>query len=177
MSALSDSNKPLPLPLIVVWRQDELKHINSSTSGPERKAALCELLEKEAELIASIGRHKNAAHENNREGEMKAFLEKVSIYSHNTYPVLAHAHIHYTSTYSCYTHAPAHIHVYKHTHVQVHAIHAYVLSHQSSPNPIPRSTSTPHTHTHTHTHTHRLQHQSVGMHLMAARRRWTHPIP
>eukprot|EP00731_Ephydatia_muelleri_P008636 Em0004g974a len=61
-----------------MWRQDELKHINSSTSGPERKAALCELLEKEAELIASIGRHKNAAHENNREGEMKAFLEKTA---------------------------------------------------------------------------------------------------
>ena len=92
-----------PLPLSLVWRQDELKHINSTTSGPERKAALCELLEKEAELIASIGRHKNTAQERNREGEMKAFLEKVSICEHNTH-THTHTHTRTHCTYICTHH-------------------------------------------------------------------------
>lgn len=58
-----------------MWRQDELKEINRTTSGPERKAALCALLEQEADLIASIGRHKLVAAENNKEKEAKRFLD------------------------------------------------------------------------------------------------------
>ncbi|XP_007896759.1 IQ and ubiquitin-like domain-containing protein [Callorhinchus milii] len=40
------------------WKEEELDYINRTLSGPARKAALCTLLEKEAELISSIGRHK-----------------------------------------------------------------------------------------------------------------------
>ncbi len=63
-----------------MWRQDELNRINATTSGPERKAALCMLLEQEAHLIASIGRHKMVANEKGKEGQIKAFLESVSNY-------------------------------------------------------------------------------------------------
>ena len=63
----------------VVWRQDELYRINQSTSGPERKAALCMLLEQEAHLIASIGRHKLVANDKGKEAQIRKFLEAVSI--------------------------------------------------------------------------------------------------
>lgn len=62
----------------IVWRQDELNRINSTTSGPERKAALCLLLEQEAHLIASIGRHKIVADDKTKEEQTKKFLEAVS---------------------------------------------------------------------------------------------------
>ncbi|XP_067906999.1 IQ motif and ubiquitin-like domain-containing protein isoform X2 [Heterodontus francisci] len=41
-----------------VWKQEELSNINRTLTGPERKAALYTLLEQEAQLIASITRHK-----------------------------------------------------------------------------------------------------------------------
>ena len=62
----------------LVWRQDELQHINATTSGAERKAALCALLEQEAQLIASIGRHKSHAREEGKERDTKKFLDTVS---------------------------------------------------------------------------------------------------
>ncbi|XP_069759481.1 IQ motif and ubiquitin-like domain-containing protein isoform X2 [Narcine bancroftii] len=40
------------------WKQEELSNINHTLTGPERKAALYTLLEQEAKLIASIGRHR-----------------------------------------------------------------------------------------------------------------------
>ena len=46
-------------------------------SGPERKAALACLLEQEAYLIASIGRHKTKADVENKEKRDKQFLNKV----------------------------------------------------------------------------------------------------
>ncbi|KAF7246473.1 IQ and ubiquitin-like domain-containing protein [Varanus komodoensis] len=61
-----------------LWRQEELERINSTFTGAERKAALCGLLEKEAQLIASIGRHKINADEENQEKAVLFFLEKVS---------------------------------------------------------------------------------------------------
>lgn len=61
-----------------VWRQDELARIDSMFTGAERKAALCALLEKEAQLIASIGRHKLNADEENEQKAILFFLEKVS---------------------------------------------------------------------------------------------------
>lgn len=60
-----------------MWRQEEIAHINETTSGAERKAALCSLLEQEAQLIASIGRHKVVADEANKESEALHFLNKV----------------------------------------------------------------------------------------------------
>ena len=63
----------------LVWRQDELERINSTTSGPERKAALCMLLEQEANLIASVGRHKIIADEENQEKQIRNFLNAVSL--------------------------------------------------------------------------------------------------
>ena len=63
--------------LLVVWRQEEIVYINETSSGAERKAALCCLLEQEAQLIASIGRHKIIADEENQNSEAKRFLNKV----------------------------------------------------------------------------------------------------
>lgn len=61
-----------------MWRQDELHVINESTTGAERKAALCSLLEQEAQLIASIGQHKNVAAKESKEKNIKQFLNDVS---------------------------------------------------------------------------------------------------
>nr|XP_016849365.1 PREDICTED: IQ and ubiquitin-like domain-containing protein isoform X2 [Anolis carolinensis] len=59
-----------------LWRQEELERINETFTGAERKAALCGLLEKEAQLIASIGRHKINADEENQQKAILSFLEK-----------------------------------------------------------------------------------------------------
>nr|XP_056703166.1 IQ and ubiquitin-like domain-containing protein [Euleptes europaea] len=59
-----------------LWRQEELARIDSTFTGAERKAALCELLEKEAQLIASIGRHKLNADDENEQMAILSFLEK-----------------------------------------------------------------------------------------------------
>ena len=72
-----------------MWRKDELERINNTTAGPERKAALCMLLEQEATLIASIGRHKVVADVENQDKQVKQFLEAVNI---------THTHTH-THTY------------------------------------------------------------------------------
>ncbi|XP_015980688.2 IQ and ubiquitin-like domain-containing protein [Rousettus aegyptiacus] len=61
-----------------LWRQEEQAHINQSLTGAERKAALCELLEKETQLIASIGRHRYIAYMANQEALIQAFLDKCS---------------------------------------------------------------------------------------------------
>ena len=61
----------------VEWRQEELERINAELTGAERKAALCQLLDQETQLIASIGRHKNDADEENRSKTIQHFLEKV----------------------------------------------------------------------------------------------------
>ncbi|XP_018602637.1 IQ and ubiquitin-like domain-containing protein [Scleropages formosus] len=58
------------------WRQEELERINATLSGPERKAALCALLEQETQFIAYIGQHRFAAAEKNRLRSLQAFLEK-----------------------------------------------------------------------------------------------------
>ncbi|KGL77076.1 IQ and ubiquitin-like domain-containing protein, partial [Tinamus guttatus] len=59
-----------------VWRQEETKRINESLSGTERKAALCGLLEQEAQLIASINRYKLDTDEENRQQAILRFLGK-----------------------------------------------------------------------------------------------------
>lgn len=61
----------------LVWRQEELARINQSLTGAERKAALCELLEKESQIIASIGRHRYIASITNQEAMIQAFMNKV----------------------------------------------------------------------------------------------------
>ena len=58
-----------------------MAHIDATTSGAERKAALCGLLEQEAQLIASIGRHKVVADEENRANAAASFLSKVHIHT------------------------------------------------------------------------------------------------
>ncbi|KAM6151980.1 IQ motif and ubiquitin-like domain-containing protein [Erethizon dorsatum] len=60
------------------WRQEELTRINQSLTGAERKAALCELLEKETQIIACIGRRRYTAHMANQEEVIQAFLDKCS---------------------------------------------------------------------------------------------------
>jgi hypothetical protein len=63
---------------VTEWREGELARINSTLSGAERKAALCQLLDQETQLLASIGRHKIEADGENRQRFIKDFLEKVS---------------------------------------------------------------------------------------------------
>ncbi|XP_076819565.1 IQ motif and ubiquitin-like domain-containing protein [Clavelina lepadiformis] len=60
------------------WRLEELGHINEELDGPERKAALCALLEQETQLIASIGRHKLEATKDSKEKTIVRFLDKAA---------------------------------------------------------------------------------------------------
>ncbi|NWQ87851.1 IQUB protein, partial [Burhinus bistriatus] len=59
-----------------LWRQEETERINRTLTGAERKAAFCGILEKEAQLIASIGRHKLNADEENQQKAILRFLDK-----------------------------------------------------------------------------------------------------
>ncbi|XP_034623939.1 IQ and ubiquitin-like domain-containing protein isoform X2 [Trachemys scripta elegans] len=59
-----------------LWRQEEIERINNTLTGAERKAALCALLEQETQLIASIGRHKLNADEENQQKAILFFLDK-----------------------------------------------------------------------------------------------------
>ena len=59
------------------WRLEELRQIDAELDGPERKAALCALLDQEAQLIASIGRHKLEASKDSKEKNIERFLGKV----------------------------------------------------------------------------------------------------
>nr|XP_004658704.2 IQ and ubiquitin-like domain-containing protein [Jaculus jaculus] len=61
-----------------LWRQEKVAHIDQHFTGPERKASLCELLEKETQIIASIGRHRYIAHMKRQEAALQAFLDKCS---------------------------------------------------------------------------------------------------
>ncbi|XP_009978772.1 PREDICTED: IQ and ubiquitin-like domain-containing protein, partial [Tauraco erythrolophus] len=59
-----------------LWRQEETERINRTLTGAERKAAFCGLLEQETQLIASIGRHKLNADEENQQKTILHFLKK-----------------------------------------------------------------------------------------------------
>ncbi|XP_030621203.1 IQ and ubiquitin-like domain-containing protein [Chanos chanos] len=58
------------------WRREEVEQIKSSLSGEEQKKALYALLEQEARLIASIGRHHNEAGERNQKKATENLLNK-----------------------------------------------------------------------------------------------------
>ena len=64
---------------ITEWREEEVGRINSELTGAERKAALCQLLEQETQLIASVGRHKLEADGDNRKLIVQKFLDKVRV--------------------------------------------------------------------------------------------------
>uniref|UniRef100_A0A8C5MXZ3 IQ motif and ubiquitin domain containing n=1 Tax=Leptobrachium leishanense TaxID=445787 RepID=A0A8C5MXZ3_9ANUR len=59
-----------------LWRKEEVERINQHYSGPDRKEALCTLLDQEAQLIASIGRHKIDAGEENLKKAIQQLLSK-----------------------------------------------------------------------------------------------------
>ncbi|KAM4748883.1 IQ motif and ubiquitin-like domain-containing protein [Rhinophrynus dorsalis] len=59
-----------------LWRKEEVESINQTYTGAERKAALCALLEQETQLIASIGRHKINANEENQQKAIQFLLDK-----------------------------------------------------------------------------------------------------
>ncbi|XP_020822055.1 IQ motif and ubiquitin-like domain-containing protein isoform X2 [Phascolarctos cinereus] len=61
-----------------VWRQEQLRHIDQNFAGAKRKAALCELLEKETQIIASIGRQRILANNQKYEKSVSALLDKCS---------------------------------------------------------------------------------------------------
>ncbi|XP_028618489.1 IQ and ubiquitin-like domain-containing protein [Grammomys surdaster] len=61
-----------------LWRQEEVTQVDQYSSEAERKAALCELLEKETQIIASIGRHRYVARMEKQDAAIQAFLDKCS---------------------------------------------------------------------------------------------------
>ncbi|CAO2602653.1 IQ and ubiquitin-like domain-containing protein [Lemmus lemmus] len=61
-----------------LWRQEEVAQIDQYLTQAERKAALCELLEKETQIIASIGRHRCIARTERQEAAIQNFLDKCS---------------------------------------------------------------------------------------------------
>ncbi|KAL1777761.1 IQ and ubiquitin-like domain-containing protein [Sigmodon hispidus] len=61
-----------------LWRQEEVAQIGQYLTQAERKAALCELLEKETQIIASIGRHRYIAHMERQDAVIQSFLDKCS---------------------------------------------------------------------------------------------------
>lgn len=62
---------------VAEWRLEELGHINDEFTGPERKAALCALLEQETQLIGSIDRRKIDAYKEGKDKKIMHFLDKV----------------------------------------------------------------------------------------------------
>jgi len=60
------------------WRREEMERIDERKSGPEKKAALCGLLEQEEYLIQSIERHRINANQTNVKERDRAFLEKAA---------------------------------------------------------------------------------------------------
>ncbi|XP_027029299.2 IQ and ubiquitin-like domain-containing protein isoform X1 [Tachysurus fulvidraco] len=58
------------------WRKEEMEHINATLCGAERKAALCVLLDQEAQFIASIETHRIAAGKKSQEMAVQTFLNK-----------------------------------------------------------------------------------------------------
>lgn len=60
------------------WRKEELGKIDATLTGAERKAALCQLMEQETQLIASIGRHKMDANIESKSKSIQSFLEKAA---------------------------------------------------------------------------------------------------
>ncbi|XDV25784.1 hypothetical protein PO909_029642 [Leuciscus waleckii] len=60
------------------WRIDEVKRIDVTLSGAERKAAMCALLEQETQYISSIEQHRTAAGPRNQDKAIQAFLNKVA---------------------------------------------------------------------------------------------------
>ncbi|KAL6057341.1 hypothetical protein STEG23_019236, partial [Scotinomys teguina] len=61
-----------------LWRQEEVAQIDQFLTQAERKAALCELLEKETQIISSIGRHRYLANMEHQEAAIQRFLDKCS---------------------------------------------------------------------------------------------------
>ncbi|NXF70558.1 IQUB protein, partial [Sclerurus mexicanus] len=59
-----------------LWIQEETERINRTLTGAERKAALCELLEQETQLIACFERHKLNANEENQQKAILHLLDK-----------------------------------------------------------------------------------------------------
>ncbi|XP_032543095.1 IQ and ubiquitin-like domain-containing protein isoform X2 [Chiroxiphia lanceolata] len=59
-----------------LWMQEETERINRTLTGGERKAALCALLEQEAQLIACFERHKLNANEENQHKTILHLLDK-----------------------------------------------------------------------------------------------------
>ncbi|XP_074124213.1 IQ motif and ubiquitin-like domain-containing protein isoform X2 [Sminthopsis crassicaudata] len=60
------------------WRLEQMNYIDENFTGAERKAALCELLEKETQIIASIGRQRIRANNKKQEKSITRFLDKVA---------------------------------------------------------------------------------------------------
>ncbi|PAA68246.1 hypothetical protein BOX15_Mlig014514g1, partial [Macrostomum lignano] len=60
------------------WRREELDRINATLTGAERKAALCQLLDQETELIAAVDRHQLDSSKENKEKAVQSLLKKAA---------------------------------------------------------------------------------------------------
>jgi len=63
---------------VAEWRQRELSRIDETLTGAERKLALTQLLDEEAELISCIARRRYDVIEDIKKMSIKTFLKKAS---------------------------------------------------------------------------------------------------
>ena len=63
--------------MAVDWRQKELGRIDATMAGAERKVALSQLIDEEAQLISCIARRRAGVIEDNKKTAVKKFLKKV----------------------------------------------------------------------------------------------------
>ena len=60
------------------WRQKEMAVINETLAGAERKVALTQLVDKEAQLISCIERRRFGVIEDIKKLSIKSFLKKAA---------------------------------------------------------------------------------------------------
>ena len=107
-----------------MWRKDELERINNTTAGPERKAALCMLLEQEATLIASIGRHKVVADVENQDKQLSQAVPLSCKYIHT------HVHVYSCCFQYCMLHLSDLIDIscdHNNSSVRIHVMYVYII--------------------------------------------------
>ncbi|XP_048877784.1 IQ and ubiquitin-like domain-containing protein isoform X3 [Brienomyrus brachyistius] len=76
MNPVTDEDFELLYYSVERWRQQEAEHINDTLSGPERKAALCALLDQETQFLFSVEQHRTAARQRNQQKTVQALLDK-----------------------------------------------------------------------------------------------------
>jgi len=78
--------------MAVDWRQKELGRIDATLAGAERKVALSQLIDEEAQLISCIARRRAGVIEDNKKTAVKKFLKKVHAHLHYLMGIISHSY-------------------------------------------------------------------------------------